>query len=224
MRDTGFCYTFIGIETPDEKSLQDCSKYQNNNRDLLQSVAKIQKAGMQVAAGFIVGFDSDTPSVFQRQIDFIQKSGIVSAMVGLLNAPKNTKLYKRLVSENRLTEDLGGNNTDIMTNIIPKMSYNELLEGFRTIVTNIYSAKPYYKRVRHFLINFQQPHLQKEKFDITNLIAFFKSLFIIGIVKRGRTEFWKFFIWTLTRHPRMLIDAMTFVVYGYHYRKVYGIT
>lgn len=224
MRDTGFCYTFIGIETPDEISLQDCSKYQNNNRDLLQSVAKIQKAGMQVAAGFIVGFDSDTPSIFQRQIDFIQKSGIVSAMVGLLNAPKNTKLYKRLVSENRLKEDLSGNNTDIMTNIIPKMNYNELLEGFRTIVTSIYSAKPYYKRVRHFLINFQQPHLQKEKFEITNLIAFFKSLFIIGIVKRGRAEFWKFFIWTITRRPRMLIDAMTFVVYGYHYRKVYGIT
>ena len=224
MRETGFCYTFIGIETPDEKSLHDCSKYQNNNRDLLQSVAKIQKAGMQVAAGFIVGFDSDTPSVFQRQIDFIQKSGIVSAMVGLLNAPKNTKLYKRLVLENRLKEDLCGNNTDITTNIIPKMNYNELLEGFRTIVTNIYSAKPYYKRVRLFLINFRQPHLQKEKFSITNLIAFFKTLFIIGIVKRGRAEFWKFLIWTLTRRPKLFTDAMTFVVYGYHYRKVYGIS
>ena len=105
MVEAGFTSTFVGIETPEEKSLQDCNKKQNSNRDLLHSVKKMQNAGLQVSGGFIVGFDSDTPAVFQRQIDFIQQSGIVAAMVGLLNAPKNTKLYKRLESEDRLTTE-----------------------------------------------------------------------------------------------------------------------
>ncbi len=223
MRDTGFTYTFIGIETPEEKALKDCNKIQNNNRDLLQCVAKIQKAGIEVSAGFIVGFDSDTPSIFQRQIDFIQKSGIVSAMVGLLTAPKNTKLYNRLLSENRLINERPGNNTDFTTNFIPKMSYNELIEGYRTIVTSIYSAKPYYKRVRQYLLGFKHTNLRKEKLKLANLAAFAKSIFIIGIMTKGRTEFWKFLFWTLARRPKLFTDAMTFVVYGYHYRKVYGI-
>jgi radical SAM superfamily enzyme YgiQ (UPF0313 family) len=224
MRDTGFTYTFIGIETPEEKALKDCNKIQNNNRDLLQSVAKIQEAGLEVSAGFIVGFDSDTPSIFQRQIDFIQRSGIVSAMVGMLTAPKNTKLYNRLLSENRLINERPGNNTDFTTNFIPKMSYDELVEGYRTVVTSIYSVKPYYQRVRHYLRGFERTKLQRKRFELANLAAFAKSIFIIGIVKKGRAEFWKFLIWTLTRCPKMLTDAMTFAVYGYHYRKVYGIS
>ena len=138
----------IGIETVDEKSLQDCNKIQNKNRNMLESVKKIQMAGMQVSGGFIVGFDSDTPSVFQQQIDFIQQSGIVSAMVGILNAPKNTKLYNRLESEHRLTNETSGNNTDLSINFVPKMKYADLLEGYKKIINDIYSTKPYYKRIR----------------------------------------------------------------------------
>ncbi len=141
MVETGFNSTFIGIETPEEKSLHDCNKVQNKNRNLLQNVKKIQNAGLQVSGGFIVGFDSDTPSVFQRQIDFIQQSGIVSAMVGLLNAPKNTKLYERLEAENRLTIEATGSNTDLSMNFVPKMNYIELMEGYKKIIRNIYTCK-----------------------------------------------------------------------------------
>ncbi len=143
MVEAGFSSTFIGFETPDEISLQNCNKVQNKNRDMLLSVKKIQNAGIQVSGGFIVGFDSDTSSVFQRQISFIQQSGIVSAMVGLLNAPKHTKLYKRLEAENRLTTETTGNNTDYSMNFIPRMNYFELLEGYKTIIRDIYSEKPY---------------------------------------------------------------------------------
>ena len=152
MIETGINATFIGIETPDEISLQDCNKIQNKNRDMLQSVKKMQKAGFQVSAGFIVGFDSDSPSIFQRQIDFIQQSGIVTAMVGLLNAPKNTRLYQRLKAENRLTIEATGNNTDSSMNFIPKMNYKELMEGYKKIIQNIYTTKPYYKRLRQCVI------------------------------------------------------------------------
>jgi radical SAM superfamily enzyme YgiQ (UPF0313 family) len=99
MVDAGFTTVFVGIETPDDDSLAECSKFQNRGRDLVESVRRMQRAGMQVQGGFIVGFDSDTPSIFQRQIEFIQQSGIVSAMVGLLQALPGTQLYARLKNE-----------------------------------------------------------------------------------------------------------------------------
>ncbi len=221
--DAGFNAAFIGIETPDEISLQACNKVQNKNRDLIQSVKKIQQAGIQVSGGFIVGFDSDTPSVFQRQIDFIQQSGIVSAMVGLLNAPKNTKLYHQMEEENRLTTDSTGNNTDSSMNFIPKMDYNELQEGYKKIIHNIYSAKPYYKRVRQLLLNYNRLAKGKSKIKFSLLVAFIKSVYVIGFLSKGRTEYWKFIIWTLFNKPKLMIDAITYTVYGYHFRTVYGL-
>lgn len=223
MVETGFTSAFIGIETPDEVSLQSCNKVQNKNRNLLDSVKTIQKSGMQVSGGFIVGFDSDTPSIFRRQIDFIQKSGIVSAMVGLLNAPKNTSLYKRLEKENRLTTEATGNNTDQSMNFIPKMNAGELAEGYRSIIRSIYDVKPYYQRVRQFLLNYRSLHPGSRKIKPEYLGAFIKSIFIIGIVNKGRSEYWKLFFWSLFRRPSLFMDAMTYVVYGYHFRTIYGL-
>ncbi|MBN1416819.1 MAG: B12-binding domain-containing radical SAM protein [Bacteroidales bacterium] len=223
MVQAGFNSTFVGIETPDENSLHECNKNQNVNRDLLQSVIKIQKAGMHVSGGFIVGFDSDTPSVFQRQIDFIQKSGIVSAMVGLLNAPKNTRLYKRLEVENRLTTEATGNNTDYSMNFIPKMNQSELIKGYKEIIHNIYATKPYYKRIRQLLLNYNRFKYRQTKINFSLLGAFFKSVYIIGFLNRGRSEYWKLLLWTLFNRPGSIVDAITYTVYGYHYQMVYGL-
>ncbi|NQU88147.1 MAG: B12-binding domain-containing radical SAM protein, partial [Mariniphaga sp.] len=172
MAEAGFNSTFIGIETPVEESLKSCNKAQNRNRNLLHSVKKIQNAGFQVSGGFIVGFDSDLPSVFQRQIDFIQNSGIVSAMVGLLNAPKNTRLYKQMEAENRLTNEATGSNTDSSMNFIPKMNRKELLDGYQKILKNIYSTKPYYKRIRQFFLNYKRQKIKRKKIDLSYLNGF----------------------------------------------------
>jgi len=223
LAQTGFGSTFIGIETPEENSLNYCNKVQNVNRDLLGSVKKIQRAGIKVSGGFIVGFDSDTPTVFQRQIDFIQKSGIVSAMVGLLNAPKNTKLYHQLEAENRLTVMASGNNTDSSMNFIPKMDYNELQEGYKRIIYHIYSVKPYYTRVRQLLLNHKKINNGKVRLSYSLLKGFFKSMFTIGLTHEGRREYWKLIFWTLYNRPKSLADAITFTVYGYHFRTVYGL-
>ncbi len=223
MREAGFISTFIGIETPVEESLQSCHKAQNENRDLLENVKQIQKAGLQVSGGFIVGFDSDTPSVFQRQIDFIQKSGIVSAMVGLLNAPKNTRLYKQMEEENRLTVDATGSNTDFTMNFIPKMDNQKLLDGYRHIINNIYKEKPYYKRIRELFLNYKPIKVGKSNIDFARLVAFFKSIFVLGLLKRGRFEYWKFMVWTIVNKPKLFVEAITFSVYGYHFRSVYGL-
>ena len=223
MVKTGFKSTFIGIETPVKLSLQACNKVQNKNRDLLSSVKKIQSAGMHVSGGFIVGFDTDTLSVFQRQIDFIQQSGIVSAMVGLLNAPKNTRLYEQLKEEKRITEEATGNNTDLSMNFKPKMNYHDLLDGYKSIIRNIYSTKPYYKRLRQLLSNYKRISNGRAKIDLTTIKGLIKSVFVIGIVNKGRREYWKLIIWTLFHRPGSIVEALTYTVYGYHFRTVYGL-
>ena len=160
MVEAGFDAVFIGIETPDEASLAECNKRQNKGRDMVAEVKRIQRAGLEVQGGFIVGFDSDTPSIFQRQIEFIQKSGIATAMVGLLNALPDTKLYKRLKREGRLIGDTSGDNVDGTTNFIPRMDMEKLREGYKEILRHIYAPGPYYQRVRTFLREYHPPKIE----------------------------------------------------------------
>jgi radical SAM superfamily enzyme YgiQ (UPF0313 family) len=223
MVETGFNSAFIGIETPDEISLQTCNKVQNQKRNMLQCVKEIQNAGMLVSGGFIVGFDSDNSSVFEKQIDFIQKSGIVAAMVGLLNAPKNTLLYKRLEEENRIIIETSGNNTDSSMNFHPRMDFKELIDGYQNIISSIYATKPYYKRVRQLLLHYKRRYRKHKKMNLALIAGFLRSMFIIGIVNNGRFEYWKLIIWTLFYRPELFSDAITFIVYGYHFRIVYGL-
>ena len=221
MVQAGFSKVFIGIETTEEASLAECNKTQNHNRDLIQSVRTIQTAGMEVMAGFIVGFDNDSPSIFQSQIDFVQKSGIVSAMVGLLNAPKKTRLYKRLMHEGRITNDFSGDNTNYTLNFIPKMNLQELLKGYQHIIHGIYSTKAYYKRVISFLKHYNPPFKAQRKISFQELIPLIKSMIIIGILNKGRRYYWELFFWSLFSKPKIFPLAVTYSIYGYHYRKVF---
>ena len=218
MVQAGFDTVFIGIETPDEGSLAECNKKQNKNRDLVQSVKTIQRAGLEVQAGFIVGFDHDTPSIFQRQVEFIQKTGIVTAMVGLLQAPFGTPLYERLKKEGRLLGDMSGD-TDGTTNIIPKMDPNLLKDGYRYIMSHIYSPRNYYQRVRVFLRDYKKPKINVP-IDFQYVIAFFRANIRLGIIGKERFQYWKMLFWTLFRKPSLFPLAVTFAIYGYHFRKV----
>jgi radical SAM superfamily enzyme YgiQ (UPF0313 family) len=215
----GFNMVFIGIETPNEESLAECGKKHNRNRDLLEDVKRIQRAGMQVQGGFIIGFDNDTPSIFQRQIEFIQKSGIVTAMVGLLQAVPGTPLYKRLAGEGRLLDWVSGDNVDGTTNIIPRMGFDVLHKGYRAVVEYLYSPENYYARVKTFLREYRLPKISFQ-FDFNYLMAFFRSILRLGIMGKERLQYWKLFFWTLLHKPRLFPLAITFAIYGYHFRQV----
>jgi len=215
----GFDAVFIGIETPDEESLTECNKTQNKNRDLIETVKCIQRAGLQVQGGFIVGFDHDTRSIFQRQIDFIQKSGIVTAMVGLLQAPAGTRLYKRLKKEGRLIDQFSGDNVDGSTNIIPRMDLNELREGYRNIMRHIYSPKLYYRRIKTFLREYKATKVHNP-LDFQHFLALFRSSIHLGIFGKERFQYWKILFWTLFRRPGLFPLAITLAIYGHHFRKI----
>jgi radical SAM superfamily enzyme YgiQ (UPF0313 family) len=219
MVEAGFNTVFVGIETPDEDSLAECSKFQNRGRDLVECVKNIHRAGLQVQGGFIVGFDNDTPSIFQRQIDFIQNSGIVTAMVGLLQAPYGTQLYQRLKGEGRLLDNPSGDNADGWTNIIPKMPIEVLRQGYKNILSHIYSPKHYYERVKTFLREYKPPKFGVY-LDFEYVLAFFRSVYQLGIKGVERVHYWRLVLWTLLRRPRLFPLAITLAIYGYHFRRV----
>jgi len=221
MVDAGFDMVFIGIETPDELSLAECNKKQNMNRDLIACVKLIQRSGLQVQAGFILGFDNDTQSTFQHLIDFVQKSGIVTAMVGLLQAPTNTVLYKRLMKEGRIIENMTGDNVDGTTNIIPLMNIETLISGYKYVINQLYSPIFFNKRVKTFFKEYKAPKGKVKPGFINyykNILAFLRSIYILGILDCERYQYWKLFLWTLIRKPGMLSQSITFAIYGYHFR------
>ncbi|MBI5688727.1 MAG: DUF4070 domain-containing protein [Verrucomicrobia bacterium] len=218
MVEAGFNGVFIGIETPDESSLAECSKKQNQRRDLVADVKRIQRAGLQVQGGFIVGFDSDTPSIFQRQVEFIQRSGIVTAMVGLLNALPDTRLHARLQREGRLLRQSTGDNADGTTNFISRMNADVLREGYQRIVQHIYSPGPYYQRVRTFLREYQRPKISAP-LTWRHVLALAHSTVRLGIIGRERFHYWRLLLWTLCHRPTLVQLAVTLAIYGHHFRK-----
>jgi radical SAM superfamily enzyme YgiQ (UPF0313 family) len=221
MVKAGFDTVFVGIETPNEESLVECSKFQNKNRDLIACVKKIQKFRLEVQGGFIVGFDNDPVSIFERLIGFIQESGIVTAMVGLLNAPRGSRLHQRLTKEGRLLKDMSGDNTDFSVNFIPKMNYEVLISGYRRILNTIYSPKHYYPRVMKFLREYDPLRKRMSRLRLTHYGAFFKSMLLLGIMGKERIYYWKLLFWSLLIRPRLLPMAVTFSIYGFHFRKVF---
>ena len=223
MAKAGFRTVFVGIETPDEEGLKECNKFQNKNRDLVDCVKRIQGAGMEVQAGFIVGFDSDTPSIFERQIEFIQKSGIVTAMVGLLGAMRGTRLYHRLNGEKRILQSASGNNTDGSLNFIPKMNRQALIDGYRKILQTIYSPKYYYERIHAFFREYR-PFKTKShsgRFRWGYVGAFLGSIWVLGVKTKGRIYYWKLFFWCLFKKPKLLPLAITFSIYRYHFENIF---
>ncbi|MGC8775376.1 MAG: B12-binding domain-containing radical SAM protein [Chlorobaculum sp.] len=219
MVDAGFNQVFIGIETPEVTALQACGKQHNTSRDMLDNIRKIQNAGIEVQGGFIVGFDSDTPSIFQKQIEFIQKSGIVTAMVGILQALPGTKLYERLKNEGRLLPHSSGDNADSNTNIVPMMDPEILRRGYREMMNHLYAPKYYYQRIRTLLEEYRAPQL-KSRFRMSQFMAFMRSTVMLGVIGRERFQYWKMLAWTAVNRQQALPLAVTLAIYGHHFRKV----
>jgi radical SAM superfamily enzyme YgiQ (UPF0313 family) len=215
----GFKKVFIGFETPALESLKECRKLQNCSRDLVETVKTLQCTGLEVMGGFIVGFDNDPADIFDRQFEFIQRSGVVTAMVGLLTALPETRLYRRLIDEGRIETESTGNNTQAALNFRPRLGREFLVNGYRALMQELYSPRNYYQRIRTFLENHkpQGPRLRLSRADLQ---AFLKSLWLLGVWHRGRLAYWRFCITTLLRQPRLFHVGVELAIIGYHFRRV----
>jgi radical SAM superfamily enzyme YgiQ (UPF0313 family) len=220
MQRANFDSVFIGIETPEEEGLVSCGKHQNQNKDLVEKVKIIQRSGLEVQAGFILGFDTDTPKTFDNMIRFIQNSGIVTAMVGLLHAIPETVLYKRLQKEKRIVTTASGNNTDFSLNFIPEMNIDSLMAGYKKVLDTIFAPKFYYKRIITYLKEYNKMAVNKKMPFSMQMHALSRTIWKIGLTGKGKFHFWKLFFWTIFRKPGLLSEAITYSIYGYHYRTV----
>jgi radical SAM superfamily enzyme YgiQ (UPF0313 family) len=218
MKDAGFIRVFLGIETPVEASLREAHKLQNMGRSLLDRVRCIQRYGIEVMAGFIVGFDSDPEDIFDRQVAFIEESAIPIAMVGILQALPGTQLYRRLVREGRLVGDANGNNIDCILSFIPTMSAERLLEGYRSILKRIYAPDAYYERVRHFLGRYHPTNHMRRSFS--DYAALCRSIVKQGMFGKARMSYWKFLIDAATRYRHAFGPAVTLAIMGHHFYTV----
>jgi radical SAM superfamily enzyme YgiQ (UPF0313 family) len=220
MREAHFTRVFLGIETPVEESLRETSKYQNLRGNLLDSVKLIQSYGLEVMAGFIVGFDNDPLDVFDRQIKFIREAAIPLSMVGLLNALPNTQLWRRLKAEGRLLKQSVGNNTLADLNFIPKMDAEVLLEGYRRILQTIYNPREYFERASAFLS--QLGAAARPPIAFSDLMAVGRSLWRQGLRSNYRKEYWKFIVQAVSHHRRHFGKAMTLAIMGHHFFELTG--
>ena len=215
----GFKKVFLGLETPNAESLRECRKVQNLRGDLASSVRTIQQAGIEVMGGFIVGFDSDEPDIFQRQFEFIQTTGVVTAMVGLLQALPNSRLYKRLAGEGRLRSRSTGDNTSAGFNFEPRLDREFLLENYRKLMQRLYEPGAYYQRIRTFL-KAHRVRGPRPELSWRDIGALFRSLWLMGVIHKGRRAYWRLIIGTLVMRPRHIGVAVTLAIMGHHYRMV----
>ena len=222
MRRAGFNRAFLGIETPVEASLKEAQKGQNTRRDLLDSVKRIQSYGIEVMAGFIVGFDNDPEDIFERMTHFIRESAIPLAMVGLLTALPNTQLWRRLSGEGRLLGESAGNNTHSELNFIPRMDSKRLVEGYKSILRSIYDTREYYDRALECLKRVSQPGPKSQRRNslIRDVSALARITMRLGVRDRDRLEFWRFMTQTLAHHRGAFADSMRLAAMGYHFRKL----
>lgn len=220
MTQAGFNTVFIGIESPNEESLKGCNKLQNTNRSLLTSIKIIQNHGLQVQGGFIVGFDQDTSSIFEKMLFFIQKSGVVTAMVGLLQAPPKSRLWKRLKKEKRLISQTTGNNTDCTINFLPKMNLQSLITGYKKVISDIYSPKNYHQRLMNFLKEYKPKNKGGYKLNFKGFLTLLKSIWILGIKEKERFYYWKIFFWSLVKKPKFFPIIIEMSIKGFHLRKI----
>jgi radical SAM superfamily enzyme YgiQ (UPF0313 family) len=219
MVEAGFRKVFVGIETPSAASLAECHKRQNSGRDLVAAVRTLQQAGLEVMGGFIVGFDSDTRDIFRDQFEFIQCSGVVTAMVGLLTALPQTRLYQRLQREGRLRGESTGNNTAATLNFHPRLNREYLEDGYRELMLRLYEPRHYYERIRIFLGNHRAAG-ERLRLSLADVGAFLKSFWLLGVWHRGRWSYWRFLLGTALRRPRKFRVAVELAIIGHHFRRI----
>jgi radical SAM superfamily enzyme YgiQ (UPF0313 family) len=219
MVEAGFKKVFLGIETPSVNGLEECGKVQNSKRDLAEAVNTLQRRGLEVMGGFIVGFDTDPADIFSRQFEFIQRTGVVTAMVGLLTALPQTALYRRLAREGRLLAESCGNNTDAAVNFVTRLDRDFIISGYKELMRKLYAPGNYNRRIRAFLraLESRGPAL---RLSWSDLQAFLKSVWLLGVWHRGRRAYWGLFWWTLLSRPRKFQAAMELSILGHHFRKI----
>lgn len=220
MLEAGFRKLFIGIETLEDEALLLMKKRQNTKRDLLETIKKLHSRGFMIVGAFILGLDSDTPSIFQNQIDFINESGMVIVSINLLKAPVGTELYTRMKEEKRLISELDFDENK--SNMIHKMDEEILANGYRSVLENIYSPESVFNRARIFLSQKQSIKIRngiKRRITFSEVMQGLRAAYFLSIKDNNRRYYWRIFFWLfLNKKLRYLNHAIFFMAILYQYK------
>ena len=216
MLDAGFSSVFVGIETPSQESLAETQKIQNLRLDLTVAVEKLTRKGIEVMAGFIVGFDADDSGIFERQFNFIQNSPVPLAMVVILSALPGSQLWRRLEKEGRLVADWSGENFG-RANFRTKMPEKVLLEGYKKLLGDLYDPKAYFARCLRVLELWPSKRPSRFRFPIAYALGtFLRTFWRQGIRAPYRWAFWQFVAKAMWRVPHLLPRFVAQAVNGEH--------
>jgi radical SAM superfamily enzyme YgiQ (UPF0313 family) len=213
----GFAVVFVGLETPREESLRETRKHQNLGGDPVERVRALRRGGLDVWAGFIVGFDHDDEKVFDEMIDFVQAAGIAYAMVGMLIALPGTALHRRLLREGRLREEDETGDMFAPTNVVATLPVYTLLEGYLRVLATLYAPEVYFARCREHLRHWEPPAGLAAAGGWEDLAVVARSLWRQGVRSPYRSHYWRFLGWALRRHPRKLPLALAQACAGHHF-------
>lgn len=222
MVKANFWRVFIGIESPSAESLKETKKFQNLRRDLLDSIHFIQQQGLWVMGGFIVGFDSDPPDIFDRQIEFVQRAAIPWAMTGILQAPPTTPLYERMKKDGRLLENKPEPSNFEPPNFRTVLPLPELLDGTKRMLLVLYDPQRFYQRVLDSLERWQpQPEQKGSAISLRYLLkVLLKSVWKQGVLSCYRGAYWGFMRRLMTRwglEPQKRRLGFELALSGHHF-------
>ncbi len=226
MRKAGFNMVFVGLETTDAATLEAANKSQNTGRNLLEDVRKIQRFGMEVTAGFIVGMDREPDDICEQIHRFCQQAGIPTVMAGLLEPLRGAPLFTRLSREGRLLgEPLGGSNThSFKMNFVPDRGRRPeaILAGYKRLLANLFNrnGRDYFARVERLLGQLGE-NPAKRKIGRDEIGALGKSLFRQPFAGYGRA-YVRFILRTLFRCPKRIPEAIRLSITGHHFIKITG--
>jgi radical SAM superfamily enzyme YgiQ (UPF0313 family) len=216
MTRAGFTKVFLGIETPDQETLKEAKKIPNLKRDMIKQVHWLLEKGLDVAGGFILGFDKDEQEIFEKMTQFIYRAAIPYAMVGLLVALPNTALYHRLKREERLKSDICGDQFGL-TNVVTKMPAVQLLEGYRKLLEDLYNPEGFFRRCRKNIALLKPVEGSRRTISWRDLPTVFRILWAQGLTSSYRSAYWRFLFWVLRHYPSKISYAVHQAAAGHHF-------
>lgn len=237
MRDAGFTMAFIGLETPDEHVLREMGKGQNVAIDLVTAVRKIQRHGMEVSAGLIVGTDADPPDINDRIVDFCAETGIPLAMAGLLTVARGSELYEGFKRAGRLREESTGNNLDATLNFVPKRACDRaapdapsealigeesarIVAGYKELLSRLYDGEAYFARCATLRDNLGPRPKSSRRLGRSEVRAFANSMLRQLVGKPYSANYRSFLCRTLRDRPEFFPEAVSYGVKFHHFEQV----
>jgi len=219
MVECNFNAVFLGIETPDEDSLQLTKKFQNTRSSLAESVEAIIRTGLRPMAGFIIGFDGEKTGAGDRIVRFAELTGIPTTTFAMLQALPNTALSHRLEREGRLRDNNGNLNQTTLMNFVPTRPLEDIAREYVEAFCALYDPEKYLDRTYRCFLKLGAPKCQAPG-KLPSLIDLRALLIVVwrqGFQRSTRWKFWHHLFSIIKNNPAVWDHYLTVCAHNEHF-------